>query len=187
MMKDVCLVTELLIMMTTLLQRQEQLPKAEKIYDFLRNFLCETNQYKYLVEVYFKTNELLQELKRFKTAIKVCKSLLAIAWCTDDQAAEIKVYEQLALCYYYTQEMKTSLKYKDRFMGGKVESNQSPTKILCLRTALGQKNGKIKYFQPTIQRTTAIKIVSSIVNDYQDIENAISDFTEARDIRQSVD
>jgi hypothetical protein len=43
MMKDVCQVTELSIMMTTLLQRLELSAKAEKIYDFLRNFICEMN------------------------------------------------------------------------------------------------------------------------------------------------
>jgi hypothetical protein len=54
-----------------------------------------------LIEVYFRIGELLSEENKFKTVIKVYKSLLAIAWCTDDTAAEINVYEQLALQYFY--------------------------------------------------------------------------------------
>ena len=59
------------------------------------------NQWRYLIEVYFRMGELLSEQSQFKTAIKVYKSLLAIAWCIDDVAAEIRVYEQLALQYFY--------------------------------------------------------------------------------------
>jgi len=53
------------------------------------------NQWKYLKEVYFKMGALLSDQSRHKTAIKVYKSILAIAWCTDDIAAELKVYNEL--------------------------------------------------------------------------------------------
>jgi hypothetical protein len=70
-------------------------------------------------------------------------------------------------------------------MGGKVESNQSGTKILCLRQGLVQplNNGRIKYFLPTIKRTDLVKSSNSTVYDYSDIKNAIKDFTEAKDPR----
>jgi len=48
-------------------------------------------------------------------------------------------------------------------------------------------NGKTKYFLPTIKRTDLIKISNATVYDYEDIQNAISDFTKARDPRQSVE
>lgn len=67
-------------------------------------------------------------------------------------------------------------------MSGYIESNQSGTKILCLRTGLGP-DKQPKYFMPTIQRTSILKIVNYVVKDYTEIEDAISEFTEMKNNR----
>jgi hypothetical protein len=47
--------------------------------------------------------------------------MLKVTWILNDQKQEIKVYEMLALQYFYLQDIVTCRKYQDRALRGKVE------------------------------------------------------------------
>ena len=58
--------------------------------------------------------------------------MLKIIWIQNNTKEEIKVYESLALQYFYQQDINQCKKYQDRAQRGKVESNTSAPKSVTL-------------------------------------------------------
>lgn len=58
--------------------------------------------------------------------------MLKVIWIQGDIKLETKVYENLALQYFYLQDLVSCKKYQDRALRGKLESNQSLAKIVTL-------------------------------------------------------
>jgi pentatricopeptide repeat protein len=92
----------------------------------------ETNQLAYLIEAYAKIGSALSEQKEYEKAIRLFKKMLKCIWIEGDTKQEIKLYEKLALQYFYLQDMDQCKKYQDRAHRGKLEGVQSSAKSMSL-------------------------------------------------------
>lgn len=55
----------------------------------------------YLIEAYSKIGNALTESKEYDKAIRLFKKMLKCIWIEGDTKQEIKLYEKLALQYFY--------------------------------------------------------------------------------------
>jgi hypothetical protein len=61
----------------------------------------ETNQLCFLINAYNKIGHLLTESQEYDKAIRVYKKMLKVCWIQADTQNEIRVYEMLAVQYFY--------------------------------------------------------------------------------------
>jgi tetratricopeptide (TPR) repeat protein len=102
------------------------------VLNFVTDLACDTNQLSFLVESYRQTGQILSQNQQYEESIKVFKNMLKVIWIQGDIKLETKVYENLALQYFYLQDLVSCKKYQDRALRGKLESNQSLAKIVTL-------------------------------------------------------
>jgi tetratricopeptide (TPR) repeat protein len=102
------------------------------VLNFVTDLACDTNQLSFLVESYRQTGQILSQNQQYEESIKVFKNMLKVIWIQGDIKLETKVYENLALQYFYLQDLVSCKKYQDRALRGKLESNQSLAKIVTI-------------------------------------------------------
>ena len=102
------------------------------------------------------------------------KKLLKIVWLENDTVMEVKVYEMMALQYFYKQDLDNCKMYLDRSLRGKVEGSNSSSKIVALQQGFRSTDGikyekKKIYVGAKIERTNTYKSCDSIVHDYKKV------------------
>lgn len=87
-----------------------------------------TNQLNFLVSALHHHGQYLTEEKDYETAIKAYLKMLKVCWINNDNRNELKVYEMLALQYFYKQDINSCQKFLDRSLRGKLESTSSSSR-----------------------------------------------------------
>jgi tetratricopeptide (TPR) repeat protein len=87
-----------------------------------------TNQLNFLVSALHHHGQYLTEEKDYETAIKAYLKMLKVCWINNDNRNELKVYEMLALQYFYKQDINSCKKFLDRSLRGKLESTSSSSR-----------------------------------------------------------
>ena len=168
---------EVYTMYSNLLQQVES-PHCAKVLDYIVDLAVDTNQLSYLIDAYSKIGQKLSEDKEYDKAIRLFKKMLKCIWIEGDTKKEIKLYEMLALQYFYLQEMGQCRKYQDRALRGKLEGTFSSAKSVTMLTGFRSSDDKtIKrkkvYHGAYCVRTNISKASDSIVHDYTKINELI--------------
>ena len=71
--------------------------KAFNLLEYIRDLVEDTNNNKEAIIVYEEMGKVYQQDKEYWTAIRAFKRMLQLSWVENDQHAETKSYEYLAL------------------------------------------------------------------------------------------
>jgi tetratricopeptide (TPR) repeat protein len=86
-----------------------------------------------LGDAYLKIGQELTESKDYDNAIRILMKMLKVCWYQQDVKKELKVYEKLALSYFYKQDIESCKKYLDRSLRGKFEGPNSSSKRVAMQ------------------------------------------------------
>lgn len=92
-----------------------------RVLNYMADIAQETNQLSFLIDAYQRIGYQLSEAQDYDRAIRVYKKMLKVCWIHSDTLSEIKVYEMLAIQYFYKQDIKKCQMYLDRSLRGKLE------------------------------------------------------------------
>lgn len=160
-------------MLSNLLLNLES-PNSPRMLNFIADLAVETNQLSYLINAYSCIGQQLSDMQEYEKAIRLFKKMLKVIWIEGDQKQELKLYEMLALQYFYMQDMQQCKKYQDRALRGKLEGDKSSSKTVTLY--LGFRSGddtaynrKKVFHGAYVQRTNTNKVSNALVDDYEQI------------------
>lgn len=112
--------------------------------------------------------------------------MLQVIWILGDVEKEIKVYESLALQYFYSQDIVSCKKFQDRALRGKLESNQSLAKLVSLKEG-SNKNKKTLFALARVERTNKTKLSDSVLSSYSPILQLINRIKNGNEFRSNVE
>ena len=118
--------------------------------------------------------------------------MLKVCWYQQDVNKELKVYEKLALQYFYKQDIESCKKYLDRSLRGKFEGPNSSSKRVAMQQGIRTDDdemmwkSKRQYAGAAVQRTSISKVSDSIVRDYKEIFFGIQEARSGCEFRPAV-
>lgn len=152
----------------------------------------ETNQLSFLIDAYQRIGNQLSEAQDYDRAIRVYKKMLKVCWIHSDTLSEIKVYEMLAIQYFYKQDIKKCQMYLDRSLRGKLEGQTSSSKIMALQQGIRSDEAsnapKVKRIcaGALVQRNKKLKHSDSVVKDYTQVWQLIEKTRQGLDFRPPI-
>jgi hypothetical protein len=110
--------------------------------------------------------------------VRVLKKALRVCWIANNSSVEIKVYELLAIQYFYMQDLTKGRQFQDRATRGKLEGvNSSSRKVGVLQGIKSDdevpKKQKLVVIGAYQQRTNTTKVSDAIVRDYGPVKELI--------------
>lgn len=170
-LNDFCFILHALVILSELLLFLES-PFANRVLQFIGDLATQTNQLSFLIESYIRLGGIYSERKEYEKAIRLFKKLLKVIWVESDTKQEIKLYELMALQYFYLQDIQECRKYMDRALRGKLEGEKSSVKSQTLQLGFRATEDRIStkrtFFAAHVQRKSHItKYSDQIVHSYQ--------------------
>ena len=100
--------------------------------------------------------------------------MLKVCWINNDNRNELKVYEMLALQYFYKQDINSCKKFLDRSLRGKLESTSSSSRKAVVLQGFRSEDTPKKMRKPVcvgakITRSATNKVCDSVVENYSEI------------------
>ena len=131
-----------------------------------------------LVNVYLKIAKQLSSQQEYEKAVRILKKALRITWIQNLPSVEIKVYEMLAIQYFYIQDITKSKQFQDRATRGKIEAATSSCRKVAIAHGIRSDDDapnkqKLVLAGAYQKRTNTTKISDAVVNDYQAIDEII--------------
>ena len=135
-----------------------------------------------------------RSVRYYRRAVDYFKCQLALAWELNDEDAEIRSYDNLAIEYYYIGNIKKAQLYHERVLHGRVESKNSMAKVASQALNNYKRNMKkseFKFDQFGIKGTEAANVERRPnYGEYSEVQrsvmvNLMADIEDAANGRQA--